>query len=789
MVFGEKNVKTFHSRKFFLLFFFDHRLMGLYIIKEINFIILLKIEDIMSNYKVVLCIRIVVYLTALVSGFFPGYLAAQKQVYIPNYLKDTNTIDGKQFSWDKTHESENFILIWGETVGTDPKNYSDPDLQFDPVAVLDTMEYIYNVFKNNDFLDDSPGTNMSKYKTIIVMYNTWGSNGAQGWANGGDADGVIGAFWVHPNGIRDGGVAAHEFTHSLQAQNNIDYRAANGLGGAWYNAGIFWETHANYMRNLLYPQAVGAWGMDVYHLETWGDWKNTYENYQLLMAIHLSEGPGMISKIWREADSYEYPLQAYKRLAGYTQLQFNDSLYQYARRMACYDFNFNNWGAFFRKARTNDLMYNWMSVQSTFNILKAIPNAPNRYEIPIEQAPEEYAYNIIPLHVESDSCAVIVKFKGHTDANEHAGWRYGFVTEKPNGEVSRYSPTYGLDETEINFKLLPGESGMYFVVMGAPKTDITTDNSNDTWHGYPKHYRFPYELAVTGAYPEGHQDPGLFRSFFKGNGHVHPNGGGWVDNSSNVSTSVYIGPHAMVLGNSDISGNVVIDKTAVVVNSDINDDVLIDDNAFVNNSTISENARVLGHAYTENVTMSGSATAGMRAKIWNYKLSGTAEVGGDVIVYNENGNCDNGVQYVLTNYYDNKLLDCDGKTAEHPVNKDVNNSYPAFTDEMMSMKCNCDNLPDCKTTSSLSPHKYVVLNYGPNPTHGLLSFNLSNTVQNEVIFAEVIDAIGKLVLTYQITLSDHQVSLDIGELPKGVYFIRFNLGELASESIKVVKIE
>ena len=169
-----------------------------------------------SNFRILLPF-IVFYIAGILTP-----LSSHKQVYIPNYLKDTNTIDGKQFSLDKTYQSENFILIWGETVGVDPKNYSDPDLQFDPVAVLDTMEYIYSSFKSNDFLDDSPGTNMGKYKTVIVMYNTWGPNGAQGWANGGDADGVIGAFWVHPNGIRDGGVEAHEFTHRLQAQNNIE---------------------------------------------------------------------------------------------------------------------------------------------------------------------------------------------------------------------------------------------------------------------------------------------------------------------------------------------------------------------------------------------------------------------------------------------------------------------------------------------------------------------------------------------------------------------------------------
>ncbi|MCB0663460.1 MAG: hypothetical protein KDC24_12020, partial [Saprospiraceae bacterium] len=369
---------------------------------------------------------------ALVFGLicFTTTLFAQKSVYIPAYLQNTNDPNGAQFSWDKTDQSENFILIWGNTVGTDPANYSDPDLRFAPQAILDTMEFIYREFKTLGFVDDGAGTRLSEFKVPIVMYNTWGSNGAMGWANGGDADGVIGAFWAHPNAMRDGGVAAHEFAHSMQAQANIDARTTNGLGLVWQNAGIFWETHANFMRNLLYPQFVSAWGMDMYHVETFGDWKNTYENYQILLAIMESDGIEIINRMWRESYSDEYPLQAYKRLAGLSDLAFNDSMYHYVRRMSTFDFNHEGIGGYFRQYRNDDLRYNLSSAQATYTILDKIQGSDNRYEVPIHLAPEEFAYNIIPLHLDADSCGALVKFKGHTEVNAHAGWRYGFVTEK-----------------------------------------------------------------------------------------------------------------------------------------------------------------------------------------------------------------------------------------------------------------------------------------------------------------------------------------------------------------------
>jgi len=240
--------------------------------------------------------------------------------------------------------------------------------------------------------------------------------------------------------------------------------------------------------------------------------------------------------------------------------------------------------------------------------------------------------------------------------------------------VSRYSPTYKENTAEISFALENGETSLYLVVMGAPNDQITTNTTNDTWRGYPKHFRHPYELTISGAVPEGHQPPANFRIPLRNNGHLHSNGGGWVQNSANVAASVYVGPWAMVLGNANLSSNVRIENTAVVRNATMSGEVKVQDNAFVNTGTYSGNAIIRGQGYAENVIMSENALIGMRARVYNYKLSGTVEVGGDVIVYNDNGNCNNGVHYRLTNYYDNKLLECDGRTADHPVNKDVNNT-------------------------------------------------------------------------------------------------------------------
>ncbi|MDP2721753.1 MAG: DUF6055 domain-containing protein [Bacteroidales bacterium] len=709
-------------------------------------------------------------LAILLFGFLTLTCYSQKEAYIPAYLLDPNTVDGSQFTWSKTMQSSNFTIIWGDSVGLDPLNPPDPDLYFDPNMVLDTMEMIYQAFVDFGFAWDTTGTNLHQYKVPVVMLNTFGPTGTTGWAFGGDADGIIGAFWVHPLAIQTGDVAAHEFTHSLQAQCIIDYRTIFGLGSVWNNAGIFWETHANFMRNLLYPQDVTAWGMDVYHIETWGDWKNTYENYEMLLAIMEEDGIDVINRLWRNSYSNEYPLQSYKRLMNFNQEQFNDKMFKYARRMATYDFNYNNIGDYFLQYRNNDLL-NWLpSIQATYTILAQDSLIPTHFRVPIEIAPEESAYNIIPIYPDADSCAVIIKFKGHTDANLHTGWCYGFVAAFEDGTVSRYSETYNEPDAEIGFSLLENESHMYFVVMGAPDM-ITTSEYNDTWHGYPKHFRFPYELTISGGIPEGFQVAENFRPQLKTNGHIHSNGGGWVANTATVAPSVYVSHYAIILGNSNITGNVRIENTALVKNATMSGNSRIANNSFVVGGVISDNVVIEGQAFVENCTLWGDALIDMRAKVSNYHLHGNIEVGGDVVVYNETGDCDNGVYYRMTNYYQNNLLECDGRTATHPANLDTNNNIMPFNNNQMTIECNCLNYPDCLIVEV----DEIKLNYDnlliyPNPASDIITLDLGADYSNHVSIT-LYNLYNEVVLRRKVQKAD-KISIDITGLPQGFYTIK-----------------
>jgi len=708
---------------------------------------------------------------------------SQKTAYIPNYLLDPNTVDGHQFTWDKTLQSENFTVIWGDSVGLDPTQATNPDLRFDPNAILDTMEIIFDAFVHFGFAQDTEGTNLHEYKIPIIMLNTFGPTGVTGWAFGGDPDGVMGTFWAHPLAMQSGHVAAHEFTHALQAQCVIDYRTNHGLGPVWNNAGIFWETHANFMRNLLYPQDVTAWGMDVYHTETWGDWKNTYENYELLLAIMENDSIDIINRMWRESNSNEYPIQTYKRLLGVDQQEFNDKLFEYARRMATFDFTYHNIGNFFRQYRTADLA-NWMpSIQATYTILRQDITEPTQFYVPTALAPEEFAYNIIPLYPDADSCQVIIRFKGHKEVNTHAGWRYGFVAADVNGLVTRYSDTFSDDDAEIAFSLVAGESKMYLVVMGAPDM-ITTDTEHDTWHGYPKKYRFPYELTISGGYPEGFQGAAEFRKQLKINGHLHSNGGGWVDNTASVASSVFVGPYAMVLGYSNLTGNVVLVNTAVVKDANMSGHAQVQENGFVVGGHLSDNVIVTGQAFAEFDSLWDHAVLYMRAKVSNYKLHGDIKVGGDVIVYNNTGDCDNGVYYRMTNYYQDNLLECDGRTATHPDNRDVNFIVVPFPNEEMALTCHCANYPDCLTTgiseeNGLTKQDFIY----NNPVSGELDIQfLNEKYVGGTMY--IFTILGDKIIANEITST--YLTMDIHTLPDGIYIARLEGHEGRTATRKII---
>ena len=691
-----------------------------------------------------------------------NHSAAQKRAYVPAYIRDTTTTEGRQFTWSKTAQSANFFMIWGDSVGTDPSVFPGQDLRFDPKQVLDTMEYVYARCNEMGMINQSPDSKANLYKYVIVMYNTYGSNGPQGWANGWAVDDSIGAFWVHPSATRDGGVIAHEFTHSLQAMFHIDNQNPLRAGKAIYeNDGLFYETHANFVRNAIYPQAVTS-DIDAHHyLMLEPDWKFNYEGYHFLLYVHSTLGLDMVSRLWTEWRPLEYPLHTLRRLSSMTQADFNDYMFDYSRRAASWDYPNNDWGRYLRESRRVRMRADWGRIwaQRTFDVLRALDTTSRRYYSAPYNAPQDYGYNIVPLYPDDPTKPVIVDFTGHTEVNDHAGWRYGFVTERADGTIGRKGEIHRENQKRIEFSLNADEKQLFLVVLGAPIDSMHADPEvHNTWNGNPKRFHYPYELRLVNARPEGYQDPSLLRPYLRtAAGKPHSNGGGWVDDRARVDATVFVGPRAMVLGASTITGNVRIDGCAVVENATVSDHARVLDNAFVRGGIIRDSAIVRDQCLAENNTLSGGAILGGTAIVQNYKLGGDVRIDGDLVVYNDQGECSTGVYHVLTQYYRNEMLPCGERDSLHPENISVNRP----------MRFDVVGVHDHHTDgASLSVY--------PNPVEsGTFTIHLP-THTPETSHLEIMDALGRIV--HRQVVSAQSISLGIPmstmDLSPGLYATR-----------------
>ncbi len=691
-----------------------------------------------------------------------GTLFGQKRAYVPAYIRDTNTVEGKQFTWSKTAQSANFFMIWGDSSGGNPAVAADANLRFTPSAVLDTMEYIYRRCADLGMIHDGPGTLATKYKYVIVMYGTYGPDGPQGWANGWAVDDSIGAFWVHPNATRDGGVIAHEFTHSLQAMYHIDGQNPNRAGMAIFdNIGLFYETHANYVRNVIYPHFVSS-DIDAHHvLMLEPDWKVNYEGYPILFHVHETWGLPMVSRLWTEWKPEEFPLQTLRRLTGLTQAAFNDSLYRYAAKSATWDYPTNGWDTYLRESRRVRLRERWGRVfaQRTYDVLHALDTASGRYYTPPHIAPQDYGYNLVRLYPTERSQEIAVSFIGHAEVNNHAGWRYGFVTVNKDGERVRYGAIHSQARQRISITLASDEEELFLVVMGAPTDSMhARRDQHTTWKGNPSRYHYPWEVFISNARPEGYQPPTLVRPWLRtAPGAPHVNGGGWVDNRSVVDASVYVAPRAIVLGTSRVSGSARIEGYAVVEDADVSENAIVTDNGFVIGGSMRGNSIVRGQCISSNNTVTGNAILGGASMVSNYRLGGSVRVDGDLVVYNETGECDTGEYHVLTQYYRNELLPCDGRDSTHPENVSVNRPMAFDVVSVRESESGKESVCSIFPTPSRAP--FVHVSIPPSIT---------------AVHFTVVDVMGKIVRSGSLKGAYTSHTMDVDGIPAGHYTVLFS---------------
>ncbi|MBP1669334.1 MAG: avirulence protein [Bacteroidetes bacterium] len=616
--------------------------------------------------------------------------AGEKQVYIASDLKTH-----EEWSWEKTAQSENFILFWGDLSGTDPRNpeNGNDNIAFDPVKILSKLEgYLSFYVDSLNFITNPTEGNMAKYKFIIVICNTWADGGYDGYATGGSWDDVIGAMWIHPSATGGSGfVIAHEFAHMCQAMIPIQY-PGHGLKNkpGYENVGMFWESHANFLA-LTATDEISSVQPSRWVNTAMLHYSSTRHYYQAVyFPQYIVDNFGMeeLNLVWRNAVQGDHPLESFRNNRGYTQEQLNDEFGYYAMKNVTWDYSI---GERIRNYFNNQI--DPIYVCREFTIMDTIPGKPGTYIVPKYLAPRDYGYNVVPLYPAEGSGNITITFSGYdNEPAGGAGWRYGFVAVDASG-APRYSALYSGQNETVNFTLEAGDEKVFFVVTGAPKIH----HNYKAWEpGDPKIYRYPYNFQVEGALPAG---------YFKGYnsqkdenpGAAHANGGGWVASTASVESSVFVGPDAQVLGQATVTGSARIEDYAIVQDNAqvsgsaiIRGNAIIGKNAKVRNNAIVEkttrvytNCNISGNAIITGSAMAYSSSVRDYAIVKDLAIIDGATLSGDVIIGGDAedfASCSSGT-YLQLYKITGRSKGCDGNH-EHILNVDVNpviSDYPVDT--------------------------------------------------------------------------------------------------------------
>lgn len=410
-----------------------------------------------------------------------------KAIYIPKDLQGMDLQDPEsKWSYHRMACSENFVIFWEKGFGSDlanPPRLEGKEMKVDLQNLTEKLERFYHFFRDT-LKFAKPGSKCDKYRMMVML-----NYSLEGTAYGGDYDGEIGALWIAPNRVQDERLncIAHELGHSFQAQISCDSE-----GEAWGGCGFFemtsqwmlWQVNPEWITDEKYHwEAFTKLAHKAYlHLE------NIYHSPYVLEYWGMKRGLPFIAELYRQGKRGEDPVITYKRMAGLDQKQFCDEMFDACR-------HFINW----------DFARVWKETRPYANRYATRLNALSDgwYEVAVENCPENYGFNAIPLALPEAGKKVKVEFCGeagkagyHTEKAEKAGWRYGFVGITADGK-SIYGEMGDLSKKSITFTA-PKKNDLtrlWLVVMGAP----TEHWMNPGPEG--KDAQWPYRIKVKGSKP------------------------------------------------------------------------------------------------------------------------------------------------------------------------------------------------------------------------------------------------------------------------------------------------
>ena len=346
------------------------------------------------------------------------------------------------YYFGRSKQSEHFILFWDRDFGDKTPDESASPYHLDTDSFLSWCEEIYAYYVNTlKFAHFTPEKKsyLDSYKFQIFLWHQteWAAYGS------GPDDNITGCLWVNPEAANSRSTVAHEIGHSFQYQTACDlvlnkevtdintaaFRYDQGKGST------FWEQTAQWQAYQMVPEETFtnynfAGFCDNCHRH-FAHEDMRYGSYFFHYYWVDKYGIDAVANVWRTARRPKDALEAYMAAYGLGIEEFNAQLYDYAARVATWDF---------QQTRTDGVKYagavSW----------KGNDAGEGYYLVDPSKAPEASGFNLIRLSV-APGQELTAHFSGlpnqagfnkSGDASV-AGWTVGFVSLGEDMSTRSYS--------------------------------------------------------------------------------------------------------------------------------------------------------------------------------------------------------------------------------------------------------------------------------------------------------------------------------------------------------------
>jgi len=420
-----------------------------------------------------------------------GVTKGRKEIFIPNHVyrvPDSNDYNdnSSEYSYQRMVQSDNIAVFWAKEFGDDPMSNPDTARRFDIHAALHECERFYDYFTDTLKFVERGKSWTDNYKVLFFVIG-----GNEGTAFGGGADEKVGILWTPPVRINKAPYAtlAHELGHAFQYLLRAD--GGRGLGGPMA------EMTSQYMLWQVYPEWMT---LENYHLVSFMEKThfaflhptNMYHSPYILEYWSGKHGKDFVARLWRESNEREDAVMTYKRLNQMDQSTFNDEMFDAYRRFITWDMD-----------RIREIAAPYANQHFT----SLVDAGGGWYRIDSTKCPQNYGYNGIQLEVPKPGATVELQFRGlagaygyHAHHQDKAGWRYGFVAYRKDGERVYGSIHSDAEGRTVKFKVPKGTEYLWLVVMGAPKEHWAIPmRRRGQQNEAPKEEQWPYQIKLSGT--------------------------------------------------------------------------------------------------------------------------------------------------------------------------------------------------------------------------------------------------------------------------------------------------